>query len=113
MAKVSGGQHCRAMFWLAGFGWLPADPADVTKMRLAEKKENGDVAVEAVNDYLFGNWEMNWVGFNYARDFALSPEAEQGDLNNFGYPYAEVDGDPLNFYDPAEFSYDYVSVEQR
>ena len=101
------------MFWLAGFGWLPADPADVTKMRLAEKKENGDAAVEAVNDYLFGNWEMNWVGFNYARDFALSPEAEQGDLNNFGYPYAEVDGDPLNFYDPAEFSYDYVSVEQR
>ncbi|MNC51781.1 Transglutaminase-like superfamily protein [compost metagenome] len=87
VAKVSGGQHCRAMFWLAGFGWLPAD--------------------------LFGNWEMNWVGFNYARDFALSPEAEQGDLNNFGYPYAEVDGDPLNFYDPAEFSYDYVSVEQR
>ncbi|MBP0998721.1 transglutaminase-like domain-containing protein [Serratia fonticola] len=113
VAKVSGGQHCRAMFWLAGFGWLPADPADVTKMRLAEKKENGDAAVEAVNDYLFGNWEMNWVGFNYARDFALSPEAEQGDLNNFGYPYAEVDGDPLNFYDPAEFSYDYVSVEQR
>ncbi len=39
VAKVSGGQHCRAMFWLAGFGWLPADPADVTKMRLAEKKK--------------------------------------------------------------------------
>lgn len=113
VAKISGAQHCRAMFWLAGFGWLPADPADVTKMRLAEKKENGDLAVEAVNDYLFGNWEMNWVGFNHGRDFALSPEAEQGDINNFGYPYAEADGDPLNFYDPAEFSYDYVCIERR
>lgn len=33
VAKISGGQHCRAMFW------LPADPADVTKMRLVEKKK--------------------------------------------------------------------------
>jgi transglutaminase-like putative cysteine protease len=113
VAKISGGQHCRAMFWLAGFGWVPADPADVTKMRLAEKQENDSPAVKAVNDYLFGNWEMNWVGFNFGRDFALSPEAEQGDVNNLGYPYAEVDGDPLNFYDPATFSYDYVSVERR
>ena len=113
VAKISGGQHCRAMFWLAGFGWVPADPADVTKLRLTEKIENGSPAVKAVNDYLFGNWEMNWVGFNHGRDFALSPAAEQGDVNNFGYPYAEVDGDPLNFYDPKAFSYDYVSVEQH
>lgn len=113
IAKINGGQHCRAMFWLAGFGWIPADPADVTKMRLTEKKENGDPAVKAVSDYLFGNWEMNWVGFNHARDFALYPAAEQGDVNNLGYPYAEVDGDPLNFYDPAAFSYDYVSTEQH
>ncbi|MGB7799907.1 transglutaminase-like domain-containing protein [Buttiauxella sp.] len=113
VAKINGGQHCRAMFWLAGFGWVPADPADVTKMRLTEKKENGDPAVKAVNDYLFGNWEMNWVGFNHARDFALSPAAEQGDVNNLGYPYAEVDGDPLNFYDPVAFSYEFVSTEQH
>lgn len=38
VANVSGGQHCRAEFYLAGYGWLPCDPADVTKMRLAEKK---------------------------------------------------------------------------
>lgn len=113
VAKVSLGQHCRAMFWLAGFGWVPADPADVTKMRLAEKKENNDPAVNEVSKYLFGNWEMNWVGFNYARDFALFPATDQGDINNFGYPYAEVDGDPLNFYEPEEFSYNYVSIEQH
>lgn len=112
-ADVSGGQHCRAMFYLAGYGWLPADPADVTKMRLTEKKEHSDPAVQAVNDYLFGNWEMNWVGFNYGRDFDLFPEAEQTPLNNFGYPYAEVDGDPVNYYEPKVFAYDYQSTEQR
>ncbi|MDR1726865.1 MAG: transglutaminase domain-containing protein [Acidobacteriota bacterium] len=110
-ANESGGQHCRAMFYLAGFGWVPCDPADVTKMRLTEKKEHGDPDVQAVNDYLFGNWEMNWVGFNCGRDFDLYPAPEQTPINNFGYPYAEVDGDPLNFYDPKVFSYDYTSQE--
>lgn len=113
VADVSGGQHCRAEFYLVGYGWLPCDPADVTKMRLAEKKAHQDPDVQAVNAYLFGNWEMNWVGFNYGRDFELYPATEQGAVNNFGYPYAEVDGDPLNFYDPKVFTYHYVSTEQR
>ncbi len=112
VSNVSGGQHCRAMFYLAGYGWLPADPADVTKMRLTEKKEHKDPSVQAVNDYLFGNWEMNWVGFNFGRDFDLSPDAEQAPINNFGYPYAEVDGDPVNYYEPKVFAYDYQSKEQ-
>ncbi|WP_159565870.1 transglutaminase domain-containing protein [Budvicia diplopodorum] len=111
LSNVSGGQHCRAQFYLAGYGWLPADPADVTKMRLTEKKEHSDANVQAVNDYLFGNWEMNWVGFNYGRDFDLSPDAEQAPINNFGYPYAEVDGDPVNYYEPKVFVYDYQSQE--
>lgn len=112
LANVSGAQHCRAQFYLAGFGWVPCDPADVTKMRLSEKKEHSDPAVQAVNDYLFGNWDMNWVGFNYGRDFDLVPAAEQTPINNFGYPYAEVNGDPLNYYAPSSFAYDYVSQEQ-
>lgn len=111
LSNVSGGQHCRAMFYLAGYGWVPCDPADVTKMRLTEKKDHSTPDVQAVNDYLFGNWEMNWVGFNYGRDFDLFPEAEQAPINNFGYPYAEVDGDPLNYYEPKVFAYDFISQE--
>lgn len=111
LAKVSGGQHCKAQFYLAGYGWLPADPADVTKMRLTENKDNNHPDVEAVRSYLFGNCEMNWVGFNYGRDFDLSPEAEQTPINNFGYPYAEVDGDPVDYYNPDIFAYDYQSKE--
>ena len=37
VAKISGGQHCRAEFYLKGYGWIPVDPADVTKVRLGEK----------------------------------------------------------------------------
>ncbi|WP_101774454.1 transglutaminase-like domain-containing protein [Pasteurella oralis] len=110
-ANVSGGQHCRAEFYLAGFGWVPVDSADVTKMRLAEKKAVSDPDTQAVSDYLFGNWEMNWVGFNHARDFNLYPTPEITPLNNFSYPYAEIGGDPLNFFDPKEFSYEFTAKE--
>lgn len=112
LSNISGGQHCRAQFYLAGYGWVPCDPADVTKMRLTEGKEHSDAQVQAVNDYLFGNWDMNWVGFNYGRDFDLYPLPEQTPTNQFGYPYAEVDGYPLNFYNPTVFAYDYKSQEQ-
>lgn len=107
VAKVSGGQHCRAEFYLAGFGWVPVDSADVTKMRLAEQKTVNDPDTQAVSNYLFGNWEMNWVGYNYARDFDLYPMPEITPLNNFGYPYAEIGGDPLNSFDPKEFGYEF------
>lgn len=110
-AKNTDWQHCRAQFWLHGIGWVPCDPADVTKMRLAENKKHSDPDVQAVNEDLFGNWEMNWIGFNYGRDFVLDPTPEQAPINNFGYPYAEAGGDPLDYYDFANFKYEYSSTE--
>ena len=111
VANVNGGQHCRAEFYLAGFGWVPVDSADVAKMRLAEKKSVEDKETQAVANYLFGNWEANWVGFNHARDFALYPTPELTPLNNFGYSYAEVGGEPLNSFDAKEFGYEFISKE--
>lgn len=111
ISRISGAQHCRAEFYLKGYGWIPVDPADVTKVRLGEKLSNDDAKIKQVREYLFGNWEMCWVGFNYGRDFDLRPRAEQTPINNFGYPYAEVDGNTSNYYDPKEFSYEYSSRE--
>ncbi|MFL1706437.1 transglutaminase domain-containing protein [Campylobacter sp. MOP7] len=113
LAKISGGQHCRAEFYLKGYGWIPVDPADVTKVRLGEKLSNSDERLSKIREYLFGNWEMCWVGFNYGRDFILKPEPEQIPLNNFGYPYAETDGNTANYYSPKEFSYDYTAQELK
>lgn len=111
LSHISGAQHCRAEFYLKGYGWIPVDPADVTKVRLGEKLSNDDAKIALVREYLFGNWEMCWIGFNYGRDFDLKPLAEQRPINNFGYPYAEVDGNALNYYEPKEFSYNYTSKE--
>lgn len=111
VANENGGQHCRAEFYLAGFGWVPVDSADVAKYRLAENKSVQDPQTQAVSNYLFGNWEANWMGYNHARDFNLYPMPELAPINNFGYPYAEVGGDPLNSFDAKEFGYEFTSKE--
>lgn len=112
LAKISGAQHCRAEFYIVGCGWIPCDPADVAKVILSEKMTLKDPLVQKVRDYFFGNWEMNWVGFNDGRDFVLSPTPMQKPLNMFGYPYAEVDDEVLDYYSPAGFSYAYTSQEK-
>lgn len=113
IANVSGGQHCRAEFYLAGFGWVPVDSADVAKMRLEEKKAVDAPETQAVSKYLFGNWEMNWMGYNHARDFDLYPQPELTPINNFGYPYAEIGGDPFNSFDPKAFKYEFISKKLK
>lgn len=111
-AKITGGQHCRAEFYLSGLGWVPADPADVTKVKLGEKLTNSDQKLKDTKAFMFGNWEMNWVAFNYARDFVLNPKPAQYPLNMLGYPYAEVGEDAQDYYDPKSFAYSYTSQER-
>jgi transglutaminase-like putative cysteine protease len=113
LAKITGGEHCRAEFYIDGCGWVPCDPADVTKVMLVEKMSLNDPLVKEVRDYFFGNWEMNWMGYNHARDFVLSPTPTQKPLNMFGYPYAEVEDEVLDYYAPAAFRYGFVSQEKR
>ncbi|MBV5277704.1 MAG: transglutaminase family protein [Campylobacteraceae bacterium] len=112
LAKITGSEHCRAEFYIVGIGWVPCDPADVAKVILTEKMTLNDPLVQKVREYFFGNWEMNWMGFNDARDFVLSPIPTQKPLNMFGYPYAEVDDEVLDYYAPAGFSYSYLSQEK-
>lgn len=110
-ADISTWQHCRAEYYIPGIGWIPSDPADITKLMLVENLKYNDSKVKELTDRYLHSWEMNWIGFNSARDFVLSPKPEQFPLNMFGYPYAEADDEVLNYYDPKEFGYQITSQE--
>lgn len=105
---VSKAQHCRAEYFSPRYGWVPVDPADVRKAVLEAKLALDDPIIAALRNRLFGFWEMNWVGFNHARDFELAPRASVP-LPYLMYPYAEFSGLRLDGRDPADFRYTLVS----
>ncbi|OGS90301.1 MAG: hypothetical protein A2Z95_02745 [Gallionellales bacterium GWA2_60_18] len=107
---ISRAQHCRAEYFSPRYGWVPVDPADVRKAVLEAKLPLTDPKIAELRERLFGFWEMNWVGFNNARDFELSPAASQP-LPYLMYPYAEFGGERLDGRDPAEFKFKLSSVE--
>ncbi len=110
-ATITSWQHCRAEYFIPGVGWIPADPADITKLELVEKLKHNDPRVKELNNKYLHSWEMNWVGFNHGRDFVLSPKPTQYPINMLGYPYAEVEDDVLDYYEPKSFSYQITSQE--
>ncbi len=110
-ANISTWQHCRVEYLIPGLGWIPSDPADVTKLELVEGLKYEDKRVQELKDRYLHSWEMNWVGFNHARDFVLYPKPEQYPINMLGYPYAEVEDEVLNYYMPKEFAYKITSQE--
>ena len=112
-ANITRAQHCRAEVHLAGFGWVPVDPADVRKVVLEEKAQPTDLSdpvVQAVRPKLFGAWEMNWLAFNTANDFAL-PNSKGGKLTFFMYPQAETAAGRVDSLDPDNFKYTMTAKE--
>ena len=112
-ANITRAQHCRAEVHLAGFGWVPVDPSDVRKVVLEEKAQPTDLSdpvVQAVRPKLFGAWEMNWLAFNTANDFAL-PNSKGGKLTFFMYPQAETAQGRLDSLDPDNFKYTMTAKE--
>ena len=110
--NITKAQHCRAEFYLDGYGWVPVDPADVRKVMLEETGglPLGDPKVVAARKRLFGSWEMNWLAFNYASDVLL-PYATQGKIGFFMYPNAENQQGPVDSLDPENFEYQINSRE--
>lgn len=98
-------QHCWAEFFLPGYGWVSVDPADVRKMMLVEKLDLKDDKTKSYRDYFWGNIDPYRVVIAHGRDVVLNPAQQGPALNTFGYPYAEVGGLPIDFYDPSKFVY--------
>jgi transglutaminase-like putative cysteine protease len=100
-------QHCRAEVYLAGYGWVPVDPADVRKVVLEEPPGNlalSDERVTIARRRLFGSWEMNWIAYNFAHDVELRGSARKP-LGYFMYPQGETADGPLDSLDPEHFKY--------
>jgi transglutaminase-like putative cysteine protease len=111
--KVTKAQHCRAEVYLADYGWVPVDPADVRKVVLEEPPGNrllDDEMVKKARARLFGSWEMNWMAYNFAHDVAL-PGSNGAPVAFFMYPQAETADGRLDSLDPDNFKYEITSTE--
>jgi transglutaminase-like putative cysteine protease len=110
---ITRAQHCRAEVYLSGFGWVPVDPADVRKVVLEEPPGNrplDDPIVKKARAKLFGQWEMNWLAYNYAHDVKL-PGSKEKPLAFLMYPQAETADARRDSLDPASFKYQIAAKE--
>jgi transglutaminase-like putative cysteine protease len=110
---VTKSQHCRAEAYLSGYGWVPVDPADVRKVVLEEPPGNrpiDDEMVKRARERLFGSWEMNWMGYNFAHDVAL-PGTSGAAVGYLMYPQAETSDGRLDSLDPDSFKYEITAKE--
>ncbi|MBQ8693544.1 MAG: hypothetical protein IJ520_10420 [Synergistaceae bacterium] len=101
--EITGNYHCWTEFYLPGTGWVMADPADVRKKMLGDKLEDvKDPKSQKWAEFFWGGDELLRIALN--RD---TRETMHGNttLTYFMYPYAEIDGKPLNWYSPKTFEF--------
>ncbi len=105
-------QHCWAEFFLPGYGWVTVDPADVRKAMLTENLDLENPKTKEYREFFWGGIDPYRVVVAQGRDVLLNPPQTGQPLNTFGYPYAEVGGHVLDFYNPREFVYSYSFTEK-
>lgn len=72
---------------------------------LVEKLDLKDPKTRHYREYFWGGIDPYRVMIASGRDLVLNPPQAGEPLNTFGYPYAEIGGKPLDFYQPNSFSY--------
>ena len=100
---VTDGHHCWAEFYLPGTGWIPVDPADVVNGMF--EKQLDPAAAKRCRDYYFGAVDGDRIVLERGGRGLAFAEGNVHKVNYFMYPYAEVDGTPLDYCRPKSFRY--------
>ena len=97
---------------MPGTGWVMADPADVRKKMLNEKIEKVDDAKKWV-DFFWAGDDLLRIALNRdTRETVLSETTAKTPLTYFMYPYAEIDGKPVDWFSPKTFEFN-VKLELK
>ena len=89
-------QNCWAEFYLPGSGWIVVSPALVHKAAFTKKMTPEELKKAKEREYYFGSLDENHMQLGRAEHAVLNPPQSGAPLLYFMYPYAEVDGKPLN-----------------
>lgn len=95
-SDLTGGHHCWAEYYQPGYGWIETDPADVLKFIYVNKIDLKQA--DDVRNYYLNSVDSNRIVLGRGgRALNLNPPQNDGPLNYFMYPYAEVNGKSLEW----------------